>query len=174
MNFKKKPLKRDIKATLNLYANLKTLIKTFDLVATDSDTEKQLINLKQLEKMAKNNNNNNNSKKFNNEVEADEYARIPFIKLDNEGDTVEGHFMGFDSVNFRRTPDKGIESVYKLEVEGEVHYLPSNAQLNAKMSKLNKTLEESKSDSIEVQICFTGWAKLDGGNRTKQFRVLTS
>jgi len=173
MNFKKKPLKRDIKATLNLYANLKTLIKTFDLVATDSDTEKQLINLKQLEKMAKTTT-TTTTKKFNNEVEVDEYTKIPFIKLENEGDTVEGHFMGFDSVNFRRTPDKGIESVYKLEVEGEVHYLPSNAQLNAKMSKLNKTLEESKSDSIEVQICFTGWAKLDGGNRTKQFRVLTS
>ena len=173
MNFKKKPLKRDIKATLNLYANLKTLIKTFDLVATDSDTEKQLINLKQLEKMAKTTT-TTTTKKFNNEVEVDEYTKIPFIKLENEGDTVEGHFMGFDSVNFRRTPDKGIESVYKLEVEGEVHYLPSNAQLNAKMSKLNKTLEESKSDSIEVQICFTGWAKLDGGKRAKQFRVLTS
>jgi len=170
MNYKKKPTKLEVMNTLVLFGNknpkIYKLIKTFGLVDEAGVINNININQKKQENMAK------QVSKFKNEVESDSYEKIAFIKFETEGEIVEGEFLGSVQIDFKA--GKGAETIYKINIDGTPHYLPSNVQLNNKMAKLEKIMKDSQADSVEVQITFTGFEKLDGGKKAKQFQVLTA
>ncbi len=200
MNYNKhktKPTKKEVFNTLQLMClanpKLETLIDKLDLWIDNPKTNelmdsneiiKQLkINKqKQLKLKIMSNVSEQNKKvsakmvkevesKFKNEIVADEQGeKLPFFKIE-EGETIEGIFLGFDDINFKKTPDKGFERVYKIDVNNQIGYLPSNYQLSQKMAKI----AELKHDNLlEIQITNEGKIKLDTGFFMTQFKVLTA
>lgn len=173
MSYKKKPTRAEVINNLILMGNsnpkIYKLIKTFELVDELGNNQINSLTIKKQKQMAKT---ENKPSKFKNEVESVDFEKIPFLKFEDEGESIEGDYIGFNTIDFKN--GKGDQNVHKIVIDGITHYLPSNAQLNNKMSALAKQLNESGADSIEVQITFTGWKKLEAGKKAKEFRVLTA
>lgn len=109
-----------------------------------------------------------NNKKMQ-EITVDDETRTQFLQgLDGKGDIVEGIFKGHEMIDFKN--DKGTMKVFKMEIDKVVYFIPSNYELT---KKLNKLEEIKKGKECFISIECTGFTKLEGGKRLKNFKILS-
>lgn len=146
---------------------------TSDEILDIIDGSDEINNIKlKTKKMAKQGE-NATAKKYNNEVTVEQGNIKSFHQcLEDKGDTLECTLTGSEMVDFKKAnePARRIFTA-KIEGEGEEKLLPSNYELSQKLAKL---VDVDNFKPIDIFIEVTGYTKLDGGKKVKNFRVLTA
>ena len=102
------------------------------------------------------------------EITVEQTERTSFLQgLDGKGDIVEGIFKGHEMIDFKN--DKGEVKIFKMEIDGTMFFIPSNYELT---QKLNKLEEIKKGKECFISIECTGFTKLNGGKKVKNFKIL--
>lgn len=92
----------------------------------------------------------------------------PFLQgLEDKGDLIECVFIGMREIDFKGT--QGVKKVPVVLVDDTEYLLPTNYQL---IQKLTKVADLKQGEKCNISVEITGFTKLEGGKKVKNFKVM--